>query len=136
MQYLSISTVDLLFRKCFIIVYYLLFQVIAEGEGELIVMRRPAVKTSSTRYIPCTKCFAFFHVDTLSSHIKRCPLREKGEINETNSKTEGLMMLTPYLPATSRLESDILLGMKETLENEGIFTYYRITVCFISKTCI
>ena len=58
-------------------------------------------------------------LEKLSKQAERTPdLPQK----PTNSRAEGMMMLVPYLPKTTELERRILHGMKETKENEGIFS--------------
>lgn len=88
-------------------------------------MRRPAFQDNGLNYAPCTSCLGFFNKDTLSIHLKKCPLSTNAT-KITNSKEEGLLLLTPYLPPTSDLEDLVLTGMRETKENEGKFTIIAV----------
>ena len=97
-----------------------MFQVIAAGEGELVVNRRPTVPLPAYQFLPCTMCLGFFNKETLSDHVRKCPLANKS-MNPTNASQEGYLMLVPHLPKSTQLETKILLGMKETKENRGIF---------------
>ena len=105
-------------------------QVIAEGEGELIVVRRPAERMPGYHFIPCTKCLGFFNVNSIGIHRKCCPLVKKNEIWEPrNSKREGLLLVTPSVPRIIDLDKIVLTGMKETRENCGECIYYFIIRC-------
>lgn len=96
---------------------------IKDGEGELVVVRRPTSRTAAHNYVPCTICLGFFHKDCMFLHIKACPLRDHGNaVKPTNSAQEGIMMLMPYLPKTDYVQRVIISGMKDTEGHEG---WYR-----------
>ncbi|XP_067947184.1 uncharacterized protein [Watersipora subatra] len=98
--------------------------VIAAGEGELVVNRRPTVPLPAYQFLPCTICLGFFNKETLSDHVRKCPLANKS-MNPTNASQEGYLMLVPHLPKSTQLETKILLGKKETKENRGLLAIIK-----------
>lgn len=84
--------------------------------------RRPDVGTPASCYAPCILCLGFYSKSSLHTHIKRCLLRESGDNSKAvDSYQESILMLQAYLPSTDELDSIIIFGMKDTLDNEGIF---------------
>ena len=61
--------------------------VLKQGEGELMVVRRTSGKHSHDMYLPCTRCYGFFYQYDLWRH--RCPCRheETDEPEESNSRS-------------------------------------------------
>ena len=61
--------------------------VLKQGEGELMVVRRTSGKHSHDMYLPCTRCYGFFYRYDLWRH--RCPCRheETDEPDESNSRS-------------------------------------------------
>lgn len=83
------------------------------------MVRRPTISTAAYNYLPCTTCLGFFNKDTLSEHVKHCPLSSSSTIKPTNSREEGLLMITSFITKSTKLERLIIAGMKETKLNEG-----------------
>ena len=103
------------------------FQVIQEGEGELVVARRPSGKNQNTyaaeNFLPCEYCLAFYMKDTLWLHINSCLLKPKEKQPSANYVRDAKVMLTPFLPDVTEEDAQLesfFNGMKETTANPGI----------------
>lgn len=94
---------------------------VRQGEGELVVARRPTTETSAECFVPCTSCLIFCHKDSLSMHLRKCLLRQENQAKSTNSIQEGLLLLQTDIPESDTLDA-IIDGMKEIKENEGSIT--------------
>ena len=103
------------------------FQVIQEGEGELVVARRPSGKNQNTyaaeNFLPCEYCLGFYMKDTLWLHINSCLLKPKEKQPSANYVRDAKVMLTPFLPDVTEEDAQLesfFNGMKETTANPGI----------------
>jgi hypothetical protein len=92
--------------------------VIQDGEGTLVVVRRPKRFCHAAEYLPCKNCFGFYKKDTLYKHgcLWKTSDTEKGAVKS------GLMMISHLLP---RNEIDpelrkLMDGMRETAKNPGM----------------
>ena len=98
----------------------LIFQVVKEGEGDLIVAKRPEVSTPASNYVPCVMCLGFYLQGSLHTHFKRCLLRTPENASGASLQLqEGVFLLQPYLPCPDKLDNPIIYGMKDTTDKEG-----------------
>lgn len=102
-------------------------QVIRQGSGTLVVARRPTEPVPAWQYVPCTLCLIFCQKDSLSHHIKQCPLK-KEETKCIDSYQDGLMLLESYMPQGDALNckvNELIEGMRDTQQTAGnIFLVY------------
>ena len=97
-------------------------QVIADGKGELVVLRRPEKKVKAYKYLPCLYCFAMVRRNAYTAHGNDCKLKPSERV-QGNSAHSALMLLAPYLVENEKKSMDIILqGMKEkeTSKNTGM----------------
>lgn len=103
------------------------FQVIQDGHGELVVARRPTTATPAWRYIPCTSCYAFCDYQHIHLHFKNCPIRKS---DEKDSAKNGLFLLQPYIPSTTKLD-EVIDGMREKSDHAGTEPFPRVELSAI-----
>lgn len=107
-----------------------LIQVISEGRGELVIVRRKREVMAAHQYLPCQYCLGFFSVDTLYVHNRKCIVRGKKSIEEieehkiTRGKSvisASRCLLSPFisLQEDSEFLVEIVEGLKETKEHAG-----------------
>lgn len=98
-------------------------QVLKNGEGTLIVYRRPKTNTCASEYIPCEYCMGFFHESHLWEHAKGCYFRKNEVESSKNYVRNGRIMIMPFIihkeGETNKLD-DVISRMKETKENPGL----------------
>lgn len=108
--------------QLFAIYFGILFlQVIKNGEGVLVVARRPVNKVHAWKFIPCTLCLLFCHKDSMHMHVKHCPLRINSNISkQVDSYQDGMLLIETFIPSREDDGLDnIIEGMKDTKKNEG-----------------
>lgn len=98
-------------------------QVIREGEGELVVARRPTIWTGAWNYAPCTSCYIFCHQDSIPHHRRNCPLKKSGDKSKpVDSYNDGMLLIETYIPSVEGIHAkylEIIEGMRETTKNPG-----------------
>ena len=83
------------------------YQVLQEGEGELVVVRRPSTPTAAHHFLPCNSCFGFYHTKYLPSHD--C-IGDNGK-KESHSAKDGRLLISHVLQSDRDQEDlDIVLG--------------------------
>ena len=110
---------------------------IADGTGELVVIRRPDRPTAACMYAPCSFCLAFCHKKTIHVHMKQCKLRRPHYKFGKKSFEEGTMLLENYIPRRSRVDERIeslLEGMRKTCANEGLCDFHRLAFLVLSSS--
>lgn len=87
--------------------------------------RRPSESTKSAawQYVPCTICLVFCQKDSITNHIRKCPLRKDADKSKsTDAFQDGLLLVETHIPqtdATTREVDKVMHGMRETFENDG-----------------
>lgn len=95
-------------------------QVISEGKGELVVVRRPLSAVPAHHFLPCEFCMGFYNRDTIYQHHLKCCLRPINGTQFKNAIVSGMSLLTPFLPGSSQeLMEEVIAGMKETKAHSG-----------------
>ena len=54
-------------------------KIISANEGEIIVRRRSTSAQSAEHYLPCRHCLAFYAIDDLTRHARKCPHQSVAE---------------------------------------------------------
>ena len=98
-------------------------KVVACGEGELIVRKRPSddnTMVDARDFLPCPDCLAFLRKSDLWRHQKTCPFKKSEEQDKNQEKSRNLikeskMMLLPYMSqqSSSLLNELVLSKMKD-----------------------
>ena len=74
-------------------------KIISANEGEIIVRRRSTSAQSAEHYLPCRHCLAFYAIDDLTRHARKCPhqsVAEKSQDAEVDTErmiSAGQMLL-------------------------------------------
>ena len=84
-------------------------KVVASGEGEMIVCRRPG-KTLTSEYLPCIHCFGFYRSIELWRHCQKCPF---------NTSTHGQKQSGTIARAKLLLQGGILSENLATVTEEN-----------------
>ena len=102
-------------------------QVISEGCGELVLVRRPEEKFrgryTADMFLPCEFCLGFYLSTSLWVHAAICTFKPEGTQPSKNFTRNARVLLSPFVKQVS--EEDIALntifdGMKETAANPGL----------------
>jgi hypothetical protein len=107
-------------------------QAIENGEGELLVSRRPSTKYRCTYsredFLPREFFVGFYLKDTLWLHISTCFLKPNEKASSGNYCRNAKVLLSPFLKPLTEEESNLetfFNGMKETNENPDIPSFGR-----------
>ena len=91
------------------------------------MLRRPEVHRKATDYLPCTFCFAFIQTKVLTVHVQNC-LMNLHKFSKHCPRTDGMLILSPYLPKEPLLKELLLFGTKETTENKGSYRREQLSL--------
>lgn len=113
-------------------------KVISEGEGHLVVVRRPKERRGAHEFLPCRICYGFFLRSTLSKHVSTCRLATETETPDGGCSVKGgLMLLSTFIPHNTDDKVDTVLdGLRETVANRGNdCTMMEFRLNLLSATC-
>ena len=99
--------------------------VLSRGTGELIVARRTSGKASAHSYLPCTRCFGFYHKHDLWRHI--CPCRDDKPKTSKDAIVNSRSLLDGALSAEGTgvdkdLKKHVLYRMRQDKRYDVIMT--------------
>ena len=88
--------------------------VLRNGSGSLIVVRRPSSYKNCLHYLPCQFCLGFFFKRELFKHVKSCKFSKVGSIGRKLPINAGETLLYSNLLTSSDAEfkKNIVPGMK------------------------
>lgn len=80
-------------------------KILAEGQGNLIVCRRPSKETlNSVDFLPCLYCYGFYGRKELCRHTKKCPFnknKNKSQLQDASIIVRSKLVLagglSPYV---------------------------------------
>lgn len=84
-------------------------QVLKEGHGFLIPVKRPSHPVSADIYLPCKQCLGYFVGTDMWKHLKQCPLTE-GKNPQTKHLQAECAMLLPMAEGSSSVFKDKVLS--------------------------
>lgn len=90
------------------------------GEGELILVKRPRRKIGAHHALPCSHCFGFYVSRFLKSHMNTCAFR--AENDATSSVAASRLCVLAMLPKTALMDEELkqlFSGLYETKANPG-----------------
>ena len=101
--------------------------VLALGEGEIIVVRNPAGKHPSdvSSFLPCPDCLGFFKGDELWRHIKRCQHKTSESKKWTKVQLEAKLLLPPGSISTADVDKELFTSVLSAMKNDSISSVAR-----------
>ena len=94
-----------------------------QGQGTLIVYRRPKESQKPWQYIPCEHCLMFIHDKGLSTHMKTCGFATENSCSK-NYLRNGLIMIQPFLTHRCQEDKTLERELKQIIHNMRETTKY------------
>ena len=95
--------------------------ILALGEGELIVVQNPSILKSEAKFLPCPHCLGFFKGDELWRHCLICP--HKTTTNEKKGKkvqVEAKLLLPTCSVSTADIDTQLYKNVISSMRNDSI----------------
>ena len=100
--------------------------VLALGEGELIVVRNPSKQTSHANFLPCPHCLGFFKGDELWRHCLICPHKATTDEKKWRKvQIEAKLLLPTSSLSTSTVDQQLYKNVISSMKNDDIASVAR-----------
>jgi len=101
--------------------------VLALGEGEMIVVRNPATKhlSKASSFLPCPDCLGFFKGDELWRHNKRCPHKTSEPKKWKKLQLEAKLLLPTASITTAEVDEELFASVLSAMKNDNISSVAR-----------
>jgi len=96
--------------------------VLALGEGEMIVVRNPAGKhpSNASSFLPCPDCLGFFKADELWRHSKRCVHKTSETKKWKKVQREAKLLLPTGSISTADEDKELYSSVLSAMKNDNI----------------
>ena len=102
--------------------------VMALGEGELIVVRNPGSKQpfgDASSFLPCPDCLGFFKGDELWRHNKRCQHKATEPKKWKKLQLEARLLLPTASTSTAEVDKELFSNVLAVMKNDSISSVAR-----------
>lgn len=106
-----------------------MIQVLKQGKGQLLVVRRPLKSEPPWIYLPCDYCLGFYNKATMERHLRAC-----SSLTSAQDNTDHIALwlnLTKYLSSTkAEVTEEMHANGAEVNESSGLLLLIiRISTC-------
>ncbi|KAK2565527.1 hypothetical protein P5673_010614 [Acropora cervicornis] len=100
--------------------------VLALGEGELIVVRNPSKPTSQAKFLPCPHCLGFFEGDALWRHCLICQHKTAPDEKKWKKvQAEAKLLLPTCSVSTADIDAHLYKNVISSMRNDTISSVAR-----------
>ncbi|XP_068692751.1 uncharacterized protein [Montipora foliosa] len=100
--------------------------VLALGEGELIVVRNPSKLKSDSKFLPCPHCLGFFKGDELWRHCLICPHKTTTDEKKWKKvQVEAKLLLPTCSFSTADVDAQLYKNVISSMRNDSISSIAR-----------
>ena len=95
--------------------------VLALGEGKIIVVRNPTTQQDPKSFLPCPHCLGFFKGDELWRHSKKCPHKSQDGPQKFAKVQQDAKLLPPTSPlSTNEVDQALYRAVLTSMKNDEI----------------